>query len=93
MTQPRNPEKKPPIADALKAVAKRAIEAKFVNVDLRRLVDEARASGATWTELGAAMGVTRQAAVQRFGGPKSGRMFERELALDASIAHGRKAAL
>ena len=33
---------------------------------LRRAVDEARAAGHSWAEIGAALGITRQAAFQRF---------------------------
>src|SRR5215469_15835869 len=36
---------------------------------LRLAVDQARASGRTWHELGDVLGVTRQAAFQRFGHP------------------------
>ena len=32
------------------------------------LVDESRAAGATWSEIGAAYGMTKQAAQQRFRG-------------------------
>jgi hypothetical protein len=35
---------------------------------LRALVDQARAAGHTWAEIGGLLGVTRQAAFQRFGG-------------------------
>lgn len=34
------------------------------------LVDEARAGGATWSEIGAAYGMTKQAAQQRFRGKR-----------------------
>src|SRR5215475_2527101 len=36
---------------------------------LRLAVDQARSSGRTWQELGDVLGVTRQAAFQRFGHP------------------------
>lgn len=34
---------------------------------LRMIVGEARVGGATWAELGEALGISRQAAQQRFG--------------------------
>ncbi|MCP2335134.1 hypothetical protein [Actinomadura rupiterrae] len=36
---------------------------------LRAAVEAARASGRTWQEVGDALGITRQAAFQRFGRP------------------------
>lgn len=36
---------------------------------LKKSVDRARAAGRTWQEIGDALGVTRQAAFQRFGNP------------------------
>ncbi len=35
----------------------------------RQLVRQARAAGQTWTEIGEALGVSRQAAWERFSGP------------------------
>lgn len=49
------------IISAGKAVT--AAEAK-----LRKAVTDARAAGDSWTVIGAALGVTKQAAQQRFGG-------------------------
>lgn len=49
----------------LHAASVRAAEAA-----LRDAVALARGHGATWTELGRALGVTRQAAQQRFGRPR-----------------------
>lgn len=37
-------------------------------------VQEARRQGASWTEVGQALGVTRSAAQQRFGKPAPGRL-------------------
>jgi hypothetical protein len=42
---------------------------KLADATLRGAVDEARAAGRTWQEIGDALGVTRQAAFQRFGHP------------------------
>lgn len=42
---------------------------------LRRSVDRARADGSTWQQIGSALGISRQAAFQRFGSvldPRSG---------------------
>lgn len=36
--------------------------------ELRQAVADARAAGESWTAIGAALGTTRQAAYQRFGG-------------------------
>lgn len=36
---------------------------------LRRVVGEARAEGATWTEVGEAIGITQQGAQKRYGTP------------------------
>ena len=38
-----------------------------VDKAMRQLVDDARAAGATWQQVGEALGVTRQAAQMRFG--------------------------
>ena len=38
--------------------------------ELREVVDRARAAGESWTVIGAALGVTKQAAQQRFGTPE-----------------------
>ncbi|HET9050585.1 MAG TPA: hypothetical protein VFO60_02715, partial [Candidatus Dormibacteraeota bacterium] len=44
-----------------------------VDDTLRSLVDQARAAGHTWAEIGNVLHVTRQAAFQRFGGVTAGR--------------------
>ena len=41
--------------------------------ELRQAVADARAAGESWTAIGAALGTTRQAAYQRFGGRQPGR--------------------
>lgn len=38
---------------------------------LQALVDESRSEGHTWQQIGDALGTTRQAAFQRFGGERS----------------------
>jgi hypothetical protein len=38
-----------------------------ISKSITRAVGKARARGATWTQIGDALGVTRQAARQRFG--------------------------
>ncbi|MBO0819630.1 MAG: DUF3887 domain-containing protein [Nocardiopsaceae bacterium] len=52
---------------------------------LRMAVDRARAAGRTWQEIGDALGVTRQAAFQRFGHPIDPRTGE---AMSTSIRPG-----
>ncbi len=42
----------------------------IVQDTLRALVDQARATGHTWAEIGQLLHVSRQAAFQRFGGPR-----------------------
>lgn len=45
---------------------------------LRRAVVSARAAGASWALIGAELGMSRQAAQQRFGGPAEGDIGESE---------------
>ncbi len=45
--------------------AKEAVET--AESELRAAVDAARAAGDTWAAIGVALGITRQAAFQRFG--------------------------
>jgi len=49
----------------------------IVEDTLRGLVDQARAEGRTWADIGEVLHVSRQAAFQRFGG-QSGRRIEHE---------------
>ena len=64
------PEPEPPAAGAELAAVKTAQELSALAADALRLaVDLARAAGRTWQELGDVLGVTRQAAFQRFGHP------------------------
>jgi hypothetical protein len=42
---------------------------RLTELAMRRAVDRARAAGATWQDIGAALGASRQAAFQRFGRP------------------------
>lgn len=41
--------------------------------DLQRAVDDARAAGASWADVGRALGTSRQAAFKRFGRPRDPR--------------------
>lgn len=43
-------------------------EQEAVQMKLRKAVADARAAGVEWAEIGQALGVTKQAAHQRFGG-------------------------
>jgi hypothetical protein len=59
----------PTLGDALRA----AVDVRdAADAYLRELVDMARNDGATWAEIGEAIGVTTQAAHQRYG-PRSAR--------------------
>ena len=51
--------------------ARKALERAEVQID--QAVHAARAEGASWTVIGAALGVSRQAARQRFGVPADAR--------------------
>ena len=62
----------PTPADARDATHMRRIIAAKESIDageseLRAAVDAARAAGDTWAAIGVALGITRQAAFQRFG--------------------------
>jgi hypothetical protein len=54
---------------------------------LQAAVDQARASGQSWRDIGEALGTTRQAAFQRFGhpiDPRTGQPMSREIPPDAA---------
>ncbi|WP_034488280.1 hypothetical protein [Actinomadura oligospora] len=55
--------------DAPAAVAAAAEAVRRAEDHLRGTVGTARSSGLTWQEIGDALGITRQAAFQRFGRP------------------------
>ncbi|MEV5574955.1 hypothetical protein AB0L06_33375 [Spirillospora sp. NPDC052269] len=55
--------------DALAAVAAAAEAVRRADDHLRGTVGTARSSGRTWQEIGDVLGITRQAAFQRFGRP------------------------
>lgn len=55
-------------ATAVQRVRDDARRLERVESDLRAAVCRARDEGATWQELGDALGISRQAAQQRFGG-------------------------
>jgi hypothetical protein len=54
--------------DPLIAVAGLAFVADEVQQDIARLVRSCRASGKTWTQIGQALGVSKQAAWERYSG-------------------------
>ncbi len=64
------------VDDGLTAVAEALGQARDAEDALRRAVDEARASGRTWQEIGDVLGTSRQAAYQRFGRPAAPRTGE-----------------
>jgi hypothetical protein len=53
---------------ALQAIIAARTMSDLAQQTLQHLVDEARASGHTWQQIGDVLGTTRQAAFQRFGG-------------------------
>ncbi len=55
----------------MRAIAATRSLAMIVEDTLRALVDQARAAGHTWAEIGDVLHVSRQAAFQRFGGGRS----------------------
>jgi hypothetical protein len=61
------------VDDGLTAVAEALGRARDAEDALRRAVEEARASGRTWQEIGDVLGTSRQAAFQRFGRPADPR--------------------
>ncbi|MEV4252815.1 hypothetical protein AB0J52_06555 [Spirillospora sp. NPDC049652] len=54
---------------ALASVAAAAEAVRRADGHLRTAVETARSSGRTWQEIGDVLGITRQAAFQRFGRP------------------------
>jgi hypothetical protein len=56
-------------ADPLDGLCESAGLARAVDKLQRHLVNRAREAGQTWTEIGEALGVSRQAAWERFSGP------------------------
>jgi hypothetical protein len=73
LTEPApSPRRRPrpavdPMTTALRAVEVTRLEIEVVQRRQRREVDEARAAGASWAKIGAALGVTKQSAQGRFG--------------------------
>lgn len=55
----------------LQAVAAARTMTDLAQQTLQHLVDEARAAGHTWQQIGDVLGTTRQAAYQRFGGDEA----------------------
>ena len=62
----------------LEKVAKASAAFEAARAALHKAVHAALERGASWAEIGAVLGVSRQAAFQRFG-PKRGRRPEREV--------------
>src|SRR5882757_2466412 len=83
------------------AVRARAPDAPLDRVEAAMAVGEARGAGCSWTEIGARMGVSKQAARQRFGQPAQaaaagltlgGRLKPQDRLLSCLEAAGREAA-
>lgn len=58
---------------ALRGVVDAEAAVRQAQRDLHDAVAEARSVGHTWADVGAALGITRQAAFKRFGGPRDPR--------------------
>jgi hypothetical protein len=52
------------------AIRQRAAELDESRAALQQSVDDARADGITWAQVGQVLGVTRQSAWERFGGAR-----------------------
>ena len=52
--------------DPLRALRWAAQFRAYIESELSQVVDEARESGATWTQIGEALGVSHQAAIKRY---------------------------
>jgi hypothetical protein len=70
-----------PSAQLLRAIAATRSLETIVDDTLRALVEQARAAGHTWAEIGAILHVSRQAAFQRFGGGRRPPAGEEEVAV------------
>lgn len=76
-----------PAAPGLRAVRIATELAATAAVALRLAVEDARAAGRTWQELGDVLGVSRQAAFQRFGhpvDPRTGELMSNSMLPDAT---------
>lgn len=75
----------------MRAIAATRSLAAVVSDTLQALVDQARAEGRTWAEIGEVMHITRQAAFQRFGGGGAGdepdRLEDEPLAVPDAAEH------
>lgn len=61
------------MSDPLAAVVAAAGRLDAARADLQHAVDDARAAGASWADLGRILGTSRQAAFKRFGRPRDPR--------------------
>ena len=52
---------------SVEVVRKLRLQREFLDESLKRWVAEARTHGATWSDIGGALGISHQAASQRFG--------------------------
>lgn len=54
------------VAEQIATLSAMALQRQIIDQALSALVADARANGATWGDIGAALGITRQAAHQRY---------------------------
>jgi hypothetical protein len=82
-------------AEGIAAVAAARDLSRLTEDAMRDAVARARAAGATWQEVGDALGASRQAAFQRFGRPAAPPVdpeaAERAVRVLVDLAHGRLA--
>jgi Protein of unknown function (DUF3887) len=73
----------------MRAIAATRSLSMIVDDTLRALVDQARAAGHTWAEIGDLLHVTRQAAFQRFGGGRSPRPADEPMSepVEGAVEH------
>lgn len=68
LTAGQHPDSHPEIRQLVEAVAVASQSVELARETLQSTVDRARAAGASWTVIAEVLGVSRQAARQRFGG-------------------------
>jgi len=72
-------------AEAVESVGKLVAQLRELERDLKEAVVAARAISVPWADIGAAMGVTRQAASERFGGDVRGRLVNAWHAIEVQL--------